>query len=109
MGSTTLSRTSPNYITIGSGSTFTLQVQNQGQFNEFGVGLKVEIEGTGTPIVLTGSLDTTVAGQTTQGTVALGSAAPPKNTPLRLVATVDAVPGEVNLTNNTQTYTVIFQ
>jgi hypothetical protein len=107
-GTTLTPGSTPNYITLGSGVSFNLTVQNQGQFNESNVALKVTVEGTGSPITGTATLPSTTAGQSSTAAVQL-TGTPVKSTPLRLVATVEKVPGEVNLSNNTLDYVVIFQ
>jgi hypothetical protein len=106
VGGTTLSPgTTVNNIT--SGQPFTLQVQNGGSQNEFGVGASIKVEGAGTPITATKTINETMAGQTISVVIPLAQS-PPKNTPVRVVASVASVPGEKNTANNSLTYLAVF-
>ncbi len=84
--------------------TFTLNLTNGGNFNEYQVECKVSIEGlsdTGTS-----TIPETTAGQTTTCSVQLPS--PPPAGTYRVTAEVVPVPGETNKTNNYMTYAVTF-
>jgi CARDB len=84
--------------------TFTLNLTNGGNFNEYQVECKVSIEGlsdTGTS-----TIPETTAGQTTTCSVQLPS--PPPSGTYRVTAEVVPVPGETNKSNNYMTYAVTF-
>ncbi len=108
VGSQTLSPgTTVNDITLTPGLTFTLSVANQGQYDESNVGVTVKLEGGGSPITGSAQISKIAAGATQTVDVPL-SQAPPTGTPLKLTASVNGVPGEKNLSNNTLTYIVTF-
>jgi hypothetical protein len=105
VGGTTLNTGSTNTIPASPIPTFTLTFANGGTNNETNVKCKVAINGSsvsGTAIV-----PETFAGKNASCQVKL-NAAPPQGTQ-SVVATVEAVPGEKNTQNNTNTYTVTFQ
>jgi hypothetical protein len=84
--------------------TWVLGVLNGGSYKEYQVGCSIRIvslsdEGTGT-------IPVTLPGQTASCTVTLPST--PTIGPFQVIATVDKVPGESNLKNNTATYDVTF-
>jgi hypothetical protein len=95
------------HVAAGASPAFTVDFQNQGQNDEFDVGVRVVISGAGQPIRLQKRVDQTKAGQQVEVTVPLGTA-PPIGTPVRVQVTILPVPGELKTDNNTQTYTVIF-
>jgi len=109
VGTTALQPSVTNRVPGGAKPVFSVKFANQGENDEFDVGLKVSIvPGTGRPIDVQKRVDqTTKGGGEITVQVPLGSA-PPLNTPVRVTVTIAKVPGEVNTTNNTQTYTVIF-
>jgi hypothetical protein len=94
-------------VPAGSSTVFTVDFQNQGQNNEFDVGVRVSVRGAGKPITVQKRVDQTTAGQTAEVAIPLGTA-PPIGTPVRVEVSVLPVPGEKKTDNNTQTYTVIF-
>ena len=80
---------------------------NQGENDETDVTITVRITGGPRAIVQRKRLNLTKAG--TQGTVTIQLAQlPPKNTSAVMQVTIEKVPGEQTLTNNTQKYTVLF-
>jgi uncharacterized protein YoxC len=93
-----------NRVTAGANPVFTIKFQNQGENDEFDVGVKVAIAGL--PPVQK-RVDQTTKGTEVSVQMALGRT-PTIGTPVRVTVTILPVPGEVNTTNNTATYTVIF-
>lgn len=96
-----------NRVAAGASPTFTVKVQNGGQNAETDVPVKVSITGAGAPIEATKSIARSPAGAASTVDVPL-SAPPPSGQPLSVKVTVAGVPGEKTLSNNTQTYTVVF-
>ncbi len=103
--STTLQTGATNTIPASPIPTFTLNFANGGTNNEHNVKCKVSINGSN--VSGTATVPETLAGKTAQCQVKL-NAAPPKGTQ-SVVATIEKVPGEKNVQNNTNTYTVTFQ
>jgi hypothetical protein len=102
---TTLQTGSSNTIPASPAPTFTLNFTNGGQNNETNVACRVSISGTndsGQTVV-----PTTTAGQHGSCQVKLGSA-PPTGT-FTVKATIAAVPGEKNVSNNSLSFPVTFQ
>jgi hypothetical protein len=96
-----------NRITSSTNPVFNVHLANQGQNDEFDVGVQVTVaQGTGAPISVTKRIDQTVHGTNQTVQVPLGRSAPAG--PVTVTVSVLKVPGEVNLTNNTLKYTVIF-
>ncbi len=88
--------------------SFTLNFANGSPTNnEHNVVCKVSINGTNPAVSGTTTVPETFAGKSATCTVKL-NAAPPKGTQ-NVVATIEKVPGEKNLSNNTISYTVNFQ
>lgn len=102
---TTLQTGSPNTIPASPVPTFTLNFTNTGTNNETDVICKVTV--TGTSVSGQTTLPQTTAGQSGSCQVKLSSA-PPAGTQT-VVATIEKVPGEKNLTNNTLSFPVSFQ
>ena len=84
--------------------TWVLNVTNGGDWNEYDVGCSVKIESLSDEG--TGEIPETISKQTSNCTVTLP--ANPTTGPYTVVATVDKVPGETNLANNTLNFTVTF-
>lgn len=109
VGTTTLVPDVTNRVAAASNTIFNVKFANQGENDEFDVGVKVGISGgSGDPINVQKTVDQTATGGaeiTVQ--VPLGKA-PPIGTPVRVTVQIVPVPGEVNTDNNSQTYTVIF-
>ena len=102
---TTLQTGSTNNIAASPPPTFTLAFTNSGQNAESNVVCKVSVSGTG----ITGqtTVPSTSAGQQYNCQVQLSSA-PPKGS-ATVTATIEPVPGEKNIANNTMTFPVNFQ
>jgi hypothetical protein len=105
VGGTTLQTGSSNQIPRSPPPTFKLNFTNSGQNNETNVVLKVTITGAG----ISGQtvVPTTTAGQSGTANVTLKTSPPAGS--YTLVATVQKVGGEKNLTNNTLSFPVSFQ
>jgi hypothetical protein len=104
---TTLVAGQTNRVPAGSNPSFIVDFQNQGQSDQFDVRVRVSISSAGKPIAVEKRVDQTTAGQQSELTIPIGQT-PPIGTPVQVTVTVVKVPGEVNVTNNTQNYTVIF-
>jgi hypothetical protein len=102
---TTLQTGSTNTIPASPAPTFTLHYTNGGQHNESNVVCKVTVSGTSVSgqTVIT----QTIAGQSGNCDVKLGSAPPTGSH--QVVATIEPVPGEHDTANNTLTFPVSFQ
>ena len=101
---TTLQAGITNDVPADKAQNWVLSLTNGGDFNEFDVGCSVKIvalsdEGTGV-------VPETYAHQGATCNVKLPSI--PNTGPYQVIATIDKVPGETNLTNNTLTYNVDF-
>jgi hypothetical protein len=92
-------------ITANPPPTFTLSVTDQGDFTETNVLCKVEV--VGTSISGTKAIPSIAKGQTTTCAVTLRSAPPVGSYTIK--AMVEKVPGEKDLTNNSQGIAVVFK
>jgi hypothetical protein len=104
---TTLQTGATNTIASSPIPTFTLDFANGGTNNEHNVKCKVTVNGTNPAVTGTATVPETFAGKSATCSVKL-NAAPPKGTQT-VVATIEKVLGEKNVSNNTITYTVTFQ
>jgi hypothetical protein len=103
----TLTAGATNRVASATNPVFNVHFANQGQNDEFDVGVKVSVrQGSGKPITVVKRIDQTTHGTDSTVQVPLGTAAPAGAD--SVTVTILAVRGEVNTTNNTQTYTVIF-
>ena len=84
-----------------------VQVENQGDSAEEGVTVSYRLTGGAVPLEGEESLDSLDSGGNSEITLGL-SDLPEPNTPMTLVVDVLPVPGEVDSSNNSATYTVIF-
>jgi uncharacterized protein YdbL (DUF1318 family) len=102
---TTLQTGSTNTIPLKPTPTFTLNFTNGGDFNETNVVCKVSVTGTG-------SSGQTVVPETFAGkpaTCQVSLKSPPAAGTYTVVATIEKVPGEKDLANNTLSFPVTFQ
>ena len=106
VGGTTLQAGTTNTVTASPAPTFTLDFDNGGNFNETDVTCKVTVTGAG--VSGTKVVPETVAGKTATCAVTLNSS-PPTGQTFNVVATIERVPGEKNMANNTLTFPVTFQ
>jgi hypothetical protein len=105
VGGSTLQPGSTNSIPASPAPTFTLDFANTGQNTETNVKCRVTVSGTG----VSGQtiVPQTTAGESTSCQVTL-STTPPKGTH-SVTAEIVPVPGEKNIANNSQTFTITFQ
>jgi hypothetical protein len=104
---TTLQTGATNTIPASPIPSFTLDFSNGGTNNEHNVKCKVTVNGTNPAVTGAATVPETFAGKSATCSVKL-NAAPPKGTQT-VVATVEKVLGEKNVSNNTITYTITFQ
>jgi len=102
---TTLQTGSPNTIAASPAPTFTLNFTNSGTNNESDVICKVTISGSSDTGQTT--VPETTAGKSATCKVALKS--PPTKGTATVTATIERVPGEKNISNNSQSFPVTFQ
>ena len=105
VGGTTLQTGSTNTIPAQPAPTFTLNFTNSGQNSESNVGCKVTVKGSG--ISGQATVPQTKPGQTYSCKVTLSSSPPPGA--YTVTATIEPVPGEKNIANNTLSFPVTFQ
>jgi hypothetical protein len=107
VNSTDLSPDQANRIQASPNTTFTVTFENQGENDEQGVVVRVEITGAGAPIRAQTTVPTSSAGSSATAEVPLRKT-PPVGQPVEIKVTVEPVPGEVDPSNNTRTYPAIF-
>jgi hypothetical protein len=96
-----------NRVAASSNPVFNVHLANQGENDEFDVGVKISVStGSGTPVSVVKRINQTVHGTSPTAQIPLGHRAP--SGPATVTVSILKVPGEVNLTNNSQHYTVIF-
>jgi hypothetical protein len=105
VGGTTLQTGSTNTLPASPPPTFTFHYTNGGQHDEHNVAMKVTVNGTSASGQTT--VPVTTAGQSATADVKLNSSPPKGN--YTVTATIQAVPGEKNTSNNTLTFPVTFQ
>jgi hypothetical protein len=105
VGGTTLQAGSTNTVPASPPPQFTLTLTNSGQNNESNVVCKVSLSPGGLTAQTT--IPTTQAGQQTTCQVTLPSS--PTAGSYTVTATIEPVPGEKTVTNNTMTFPVTFQ
>jgi hypothetical protein len=104
VGGTTLEPGATNTVAASPTPTFTIDFVNGGASNETDVTCKVTVTGQG--VSGTKVVPETFAGKSASCAVTL-STSPPRGTST-VEATIERVPGEKNLSNNTQSYPVTF-
>jgi hypothetical protein len=106
-GGVTLLPTGVNRLPAKAPLPVDVTYQNQGENDETNVVITVRITGGPKPIVQRKRLNLTKAGA--PGTVTIQVAqVPPRGTSATMQVTIEKVPGEQTLTNNTAKYTVLF-
>jgi hypothetical protein len=108
VGGTDLTPGGSNRIPATPPPTFTVTFTNGGENNETGVVVTVEVTGNGAPIKAQKTVPTTTAGQQMSTDVQLPKS-PPTNGAVTIKVTVEKVPGEQSLDNNTQSYPALFE
>jgi len=96
-----------NRVPAGSGVTFAIAFQNQGENDEREVRVTVRVRGAGQTINAGKTLDQTKAGSPAEVSIPLGRT-PPVGQATTVDVAIRAVPGEKKTDNNRQSYTVIF-
>ncbi len=104
VGGTTLGTTGSNPVAASPPPTFTLNITNGGDFNEFNVVCKVSVAGTTDSATYT--IPETLKQQTTTCPVTLPSS--PAAGTYQVTAEVEPVEGETNVANNSATYSITF-
>jgi hypothetical protein len=109
VGDTTLQpQPATNRVPATTGLSFTVRFTNQGENEETGVRVRVRVRPqTGKTISATKTVDQTNPGAEAEVNIPLGQA-PPTGTSTTVTVEVLRVPGEENVENNSQDYTVIF-
>jgi hypothetical protein len=104
VGSNTMSTAATNSVAGSPAPTFSLSFSNGGGYDEYGIGCKVSIVGgpSGTGVVS----GVTTPGQTAICTVKLSSSVPAGA--YTVTATIEKVPGETVVSDNTETFQVQF-
>jgi hypothetical protein len=108
---TTLSSSTTNQVSVGTGLTFVVKFTNQGENNE--VNVPITVSGTDNSTKkpafksVTRTVPNTTKGATVSTTIPITSP-PAAGSAVAVKVTVGKVPGEVNVTNNTATYAVLF-
>jgi hypothetical protein len=98
-----------NEISANPPPTFTVNFTNGGQNDETNVKVDVVVTGgTGAPIKASQIVPTTSAGQSATASVQLPRS-PSTAGGSTIKVTIEKVPGEQSLDNNTQTYTALFK
>jgi hypothetical protein len=108
VGSTTLDPSGSNRIPSTPLPTFDVTFTNGGENDETNVKVTVEISGVGAPIKAQTVVTNTTAGSQSTASVPL-TKAPPTSGPVTIKVTIEKVPGEQTLDNNTQSYTALFE
>ncbi len=105
---TQLTTSGSNQIPASPPPTFTVNFTNGGTNDETNVKVDVVISGAGPTIRAQRIVSTTTAGQQATADVQL-SQSPPTSGPVTIKVTVEPVPGETKVDNNSATYTALFQ
>jgi hypothetical protein len=106
-GDTTLSPGASNQLTYSTDSEFAVKFTNGGENNEFDVKVTVRIEGSGSPIVLTDTIDQIAPGASATANLAFEKP-PPIGAAVTIKVRVAPVPGETKTDNNEAEYQAIF-
>lgn len=108
VGDVTLTPDGSNSLPASPPPTFTVTFTNGGEHDESNVRVSVEITGGSSPIRASTVVPNTVAGQ--QATAQVQLRTPPSTAgPVTIRVTVEQVPGEETLDNNTASYTALFE
>lgn len=108
VGGVALSPDSSNSLPATPPPTFTVTFTNGGEHDESNVRVTVEITGGPRPLRASTVVPNTVAGQQATANVTF-RASPSTAGPVTIRVTVEQVPGEETLDNNTATYTALFE
>lgn len=108
VGDVTLTPDGSNSLPASPPPTFTVTFTNGGEHDESNVRVSVEITGGSSPIRASTVVPNTVAGQQATAQVQLRTS-PSTAGPVTIRVTVEQVPGEETLDNNTASYTALFE
>jgi hypothetical protein len=108
VGNLTLSSSGSNRIPSSPLPTFTVLFTNGGVHAETNVKVDVTITGAGAPVTASTTVPTTSPGVQSTANVQL-TKPPPTSGPVTIKVTVEKVPGEQSLGNNTQSYSALFE
>jgi hypothetical protein len=108
VGGVDLTTAGSNRIPASPPPTFTVNFTNGGENDETNVKVTVEITGSGAPIRAQTIVPNTTAGEAATATVQLRQS-PSTSGPSTIRVTVEQVPGEETLDNNTASYTALFE
>jgi hypothetical protein len=106
-GDTTLQPDASNQLTYTTDSSFAVKFTNGGENDEFDVKVTVKVEGSGSPITLTDTIDT-IAPQASATANLAFEKPPPTGAAVTITVKVAPVPGETKTDNNEATYQAIF-
>ncbi len=106
-GDTTLQPDAPNQLTYSADSTFAVKFTNGGDNDEFDVKVTVRIQGSGSPVTLTDTIDQIAPKASATANLALEKA-PPLGAAVTIQVRVAPVPGEEKTDNNQAEYQGIF-
>jgi hypothetical protein len=108
VGGVDLTSTGSNRIPASPPPTFVVNFTNGGENDETNVRVTVEITGSGAPITAERIVPNTTAGQSATANVTLRQS-PSTSGPATIRVTIEQVPGEQSLDNNTASYTALFE
>jgi hypothetical protein len=109
VGGTTLEAGASNTLPASPAPTFDVTFTNGGEHDEQNVRVVVEISGaSGSPLRAETTVASTTAGQQATASVQFDRS-PPTGGTSEIRVTIEGVPGETGLDNNTQTYSALFE
>jgi len=108
VGDVALTPDSSNSLPATPPPTFTIAFTNGGENDESNVRVSVEITGGSSPIRASTIVPSTIAGEQSTADVQMRSS-PSTAGPVTIEVTVEEVPGEETLDNNTASYTALFE
>jgi hypothetical protein len=108
VGNATLSASGSNRIPSSPLPTFTVTFTNGGEHVETNVKVTITITGAGAPVTAQTTVATTNPGMQSTANVQL-TKPPPTSGPVTIKVTVEKVPGEQSVANNTQSYSALFE
>ncbi len=108
VGGVDLTPDGSNRLPASPPPTFTVVFTNGGENDESNVRVSVEITGGSSPIRASTVVPTTIAGEASTADVQMRSS-PSTAGPVTIEVTVEQVPGEETLDNNTASYTALFE
>jgi hypothetical protein len=95
-----------NHISAGANPTFTVQVENSGEFPQTNVKVDVNVTVGGKKLTASHTVETTEPGKTVNASVTVTGV--PLSVAAKVEVNIEAVPGENDLENNKGTFLAIF-